>query len=363
MSGAATIPTPAKPRLRHRAEPWVVGGFAIAGIMLLLFWRLILVVIPPGHVGVLYSLLAGGTVTEHALDEGLHFKWPWNRVYLFETRLQSLPLEVNALSLEGMSVRIEATVVFRINAKAPGRILQEIGHNYVERIVQPLAIGTIRSVVALTDSHRLYTFDSGNASASTLRLLANQITSEMIRFEGLVFRSVTIPDTVRQSIEQKLTQEQLAASYAFVLNRVRSEAERRRIEALGLQNYYTIIGSSLSRDVLTWAGIQATSDLARSTNAKVVVVGGGQGQMPLILGSDILNGSQAPPRTDEMKPDDAPLNLPPSKADVQEPVASPMHNLLLPGGTRAVPRMPAGAAPLPPSAPPASTPAPASAQP
>jgi regulator of protease activity HflC (stomatin/prohibitin superfamily) len=323
-------------RFRMGAEPWIVGGIAVGGILLLLFWRLVLVAIPPGHVGVLYSLLSGGTVTERSLPEGLHVKWPWNRVYLFETRLQSLSLQVNALSLEGMSVQVEATAIFRINQSAPGRVLQEVGDDYVKRIVQPLAISAIRRVVAMSDSHRLYTFDSEAASASVLRLLSSQVASEMIRFEEVVFRSVGIPDAVRQAIEQKLTQEQLAASYAFVLSRARSEAERRRIEALGLQNYYTIIGSSLSRDVLTWAGIQTTSDLARSTNAKLVVVGGGQGQMPLILGSDILNGAAAPQRTTEMRPEEAPLSLPPVQSEAHDPARTSMTPLLLPGGGRAV---------------------------
>jgi regulator of protease activity HflC (stomatin/prohibitin superfamily) len=331
-------------RFRQGAEPWIVGGLAIAGILLLLFWRLVLVVIPPGHVGVLYSLLSGGTVTDRSLGEGLTVKWPWNRVYLFETRLQSLALDVNALSLEGMGVRVEATAVFRINPDAPGRLLREVGHDYVARIAQPLAVSAVRRVVALSDSHRLYTFDSATASAEVLRLLSSQVASEMIRFEEVVFRSIGIPDTVRQSIEQKLTQEQLAASYAFVLTRAQSEAERQRIEALGLQNYYTIVGSALSRDVLTWAGIQATSELARSTNSKVVVVGGGQGQMPLILGSDILSAAPAPPRSTEMRPEEAPLNLPPVRTELHDPTRTPLPGLILPGGSRAAP----GTTPPPP---------------
>jgi hypothetical protein len=39
--------------------------------------------------------------------------------------------------------------------------------------------------------------------------------------------------------------------------------------------------------VLAWQGILATQELAKSPNAKTVVVGGGKNGLPLILGGSV----------------------------------------------------------------------------
>ena len=84
----------------------------IIGIILLLLWRFVFLTIPAGHVGVLFSLLGGGTVKEWVMQEGIAMKWPWNRVFLFEVRTQRIPFEVIALSAEGMTVTVEGAVFF-----------------------------------------------------------------------------------------------------------------------------------------------------------------------------------------------------------------------------------------------------------
>ena len=45
--------------------------------------------IPAGHEGVLYERLAGGTNVQRAYDEGLHFLWPWNSMYVYDARFQT----------------------------------------------------------------------------------------------------------------------------------------------------------------------------------------------------------------------------------------------------------------------------------
>src|SRR3954464_7156833 len=104
--------------MRYSIEPYVVGAIAVAGILFLLFWRLVLVAIPPGHVGALYSLFGGGTVMNHVLPEGLALKWPWNRIYIFDVRLQVMPLNIDALSSEGLRVNLDAALVFRMDPRS-----------------------------------------------------------------------------------------------------------------------------------------------------------------------------------------------------------------------------------------------------
>jgi regulator of protease activity HflC (stomatin/prohibitin superfamily) len=68
----------------------------------------------------------------------------------------------------------------------------------------------------------------------------------------------------------------------FVLEKERQEAERKRIEAQGIQDFQRIVSQGISDQLLRWKGIEATSRLAESNNSKVVIVGGKDG-LPLIL--------------------------------------------------------------------------------
>ena len=77
----------------------------------------------------------------------------------------------------------------------------------------------------------------------------------------------------------------------FVLVKEKQEAERKRIEAQGLQDFQRIVSQGISEQFLRWKGIEATEHLAKSPNAKVVIVGGRDG-LPLILNTGSATGQE-----------------------------------------------------------------------
>ena len=103
---------------------------------------------------------------------------------------------------------------------------------------------------------------------------------------ALLIRSISLPDQIRQAIENKLKQEQEALAYQFRLDKEKSEAERKRIAAEGEARANEIINNSLTDNLLKMRGIEATRDLSNSPNSKVVVIGSGKDGMPLILGGN-----------------------------------------------------------------------------
>ena len=103
---------------------------------------------------------------------------------------------------------------------------------------------------------------------------------------ALLMREVTLPDNIKKAIESKLQQEQEALAYRFKLDREKSEAERKRIAAEGEAVANKIINSSLTASLLKMRGIEATIELAKSPNAKVIVIGSSKDGMPLILGNN-----------------------------------------------------------------------------
>jgi len=91
-----------------------------------------------------------------------------------------------------------------------------------------------------------------------------------------------LPASVKAVIEQKINAEQDAQKMQFVLLKERQEADRKRVEAQGISDYQRIISESLTERQLQYEQIQAMKELAKSPNAKVVVMPS-KGGVPLIL--------------------------------------------------------------------------------
>ena len=279
----------------ERRAVYLVGALVVLGFFLLLFWRLIFVVIPPGHAGVRYDLFFG-TRLDRVAREGLNVKLPWNFIYVYDLRLQALPQKVIALSREGMTVDIDIVVLFHPDADGLARLHREIGPEYVERTVVPRSVGAVRQYVSQHDSHELYTVDAEALQAKIIGATKADLARDHVVAQEVVLKRLTLPSNVVAAIEQKLAEEQRAASYEFRLEAEAAEAERLRVKGVGIQRYYATVERSLTPSLLTWRGIEATAELAQSQNSKVVIVGSGKNQLPLILGSDIsLQAEPKPP--------------------------------------------------------------------
>jgi prohibitin 2 len=313
MSTTAIDPPPA--RFGSRLVSFVIGVLLAGGLAVLLLWHAVLVRIPPGHVGVLYSLLSGGTVMDRIYPEGLQAKLPWNRMYLWETRVQAHPFTLLAFSAEGMPITVEATTLFRAVREQTPQLLVDVGPDYVERIVAPVSTAAVRRIIARYDSHELYTIGADQLQTELLEYMRASPEAGLIYYVDVLVRTVRLPDALVTAIEQKLSQQQIAASYEFRLISQRQEAERLRIQGIGLRNFYSIVQSALTDKLLTWRGIEATVEVAKSPNTKIVIVGGNKDQLPLILGSDITRGPTGQEAVTPVPGDASPLpdwsSLPP----------------------------------------------------
>ncbi|MBO6782681.1 MAG: hypothetical protein JJ899_05315 [Alphaproteobacteria bacterium] len=273
---------------------WAVGIAILVGFLLLVLWRFVFVTVPPGHVGVYFSLLDGGTVLDDTIGEGLTAKLPWDRIFLFEVRTQRLPYEVVALSAEGMRVTVEGAALFRPVSENTPDVLTRLGLDYPTRIVEPLVRSIIRDEITHINSNELYSVDHPELQENILRRMRQHGLSADIAIDDLVITEIRLPVQVATAIDVKLAQEQRAAGYEFLIAAEQREAERLRVQAIGLRNFYAIVSEALNDTLLTWRGIEATVQLSQSPNSKVVVVGGNRDQLPLILGSDIANVPSTP---------------------------------------------------------------------
>jgi regulator of protease activity HflC (stomatin/prohibitin superfamily) len=271
----------------------IVALVLFLGIVSLFVWPFVFFVIRPGEVGVLYRLLTTGTETSFVYNEGLGMKLPWNRIYRFDVRTQAHDYQVHALAQDGLSVDVEMTILFHPVPTNVGRLHKEIGPDYVERLVRPITIESVRDVIGKTRPHDLYRLNIEILEDQVLKQL-NASSDRLIYYQDVTVRDIRLPDALNTAITRKLTEQENASAYEYILQQAEKEAERKRIEAIGIQTFYSIVANALSPQLLTWRGIEATVDIARSNNTKVVIVGGGKDQLPLILGSDIANQPTLP---------------------------------------------------------------------
>jgi regulator of protease activity HflC (stomatin/prohibitin superfamily) len=122
--------------------------------------------------------------------------------------------------------------------------------------------------------------------ADITNLLALKLAENFIQLNDVLIRNIKLPRTLEDAIERKLQQEQESLEYEFRLEKEAKEADRKRIEAQGIQDFQNIVSDGISEELLRWKGIEATAELAKSDNAKVVIIGGGEDGLPIILGGN-----------------------------------------------------------------------------
>lgn len=245
------------------------------------------VTIGSGEAGVLYKTFGGGVVTDQPpLDEGFHIVAPWNKVFVYEVRQQELFEKMKVLSSNGLEIQIDASAWYLPIKNDLGKLHQEKGENYLERVIQPAIRSAARSVVGRYTPEQLYSSKRDAIQDEIFEETKKILDKQFIQLNEILVRDVTLPSTIKEAIERKLRQEQESLEYEFRITKAEKEAERVRIEAEGKAQANRILSASLTDNILKEMGIQATLQLANSNNAKVVVVGSGDDGLPLILGNN-----------------------------------------------------------------------------
>ncbi|NNF18855.1 MAG: prohibitin family protein [Flavobacteriaceae bacterium] len=245
------------------------------------------VTIGSGEAGVLYKTFGGGVVTDEApLGEGFHIVAPWNRVFIYEVRRQELFEKMKVLSSNGLDIQLDASAWFKPEYNELGKLHQEIGDGYVQRILLPTIRSAARSVVGRYTPEQLYSSKRDAIQKEIFEETKKIIDNQHIVLDEILVRDVTLPPTIKDAIERKLRQEQESLEYEFRLEKADKEAQRQRIQAQGKADANKILSASLNDKILQDKGIEATLKLAESPNSKVVIVGSSKDGLPLILGNN-----------------------------------------------------------------------------
>lgn len=267
--------------------PYVVVTFVVLVLGLILSNSTFLT-IEAGESGVLFKRFSGGLEKDIVYGQGFHVVAPWNTMYIYNVKEQTAEESMSVLDSNGLTVRVDVTVRFNPFQDKIGYVHERFGKSYVQTLVIPQVRSAVRQVLGRFSAEEIYSTKRAEVELSIINEAEKTLSgpNNNIRMNALLMREVTLPDNIKKAIESKLQQEQEALAYRFRLDRERSEAERKKIAAEGEATANKIINSSLTEALLKMRGIEATIELSKSPNTKVVVIGGGDEGLPLILGNN-----------------------------------------------------------------------------
>lgn len=285
--------------------PEIAVVIMIFVFMVVYFSDEIFYTIPPGSVGVLWLRFGGGTVLYRYLGEGLHIIAPWDKIYIYDVRLQQLEQDFDVLSADGLKMTVNIAYRFQAIPETVPELHQYIGPNYVSVLLTTEIGARARDIFSRNTPEEIFSdrriqiqreilVDVQKDLQTTFSPMAKHSPDhpiDFVRLDDVLIRGITLPPEVEAAINRKEEQKQLNLEYDYRLLRETKEAERKKIEAGGIREFQDTVSTGITDSYLRWKGIEATLELARSNNAKIVIVGGGKDGLPLILG----NMDAAPP--------------------------------------------------------------------
>jgi prohibitin 1 len=270
-------------RLRAAAVRSVRGVLVGVGVVLALIACVqFLRVVPAGHVGVVDVF---GSVRPTPLAAGLRIVNPFANVLDMSIMTQEIKETMEVPSREGLTMQLEVSVLYHLTPDKAPEVYRTVGLNYADVVLVPQFRSVARGVTASYEAKALYTSEREQLASQIAGELRKQVEPRGVAIESTPLRRMGLPQKLAAAIEEKLSAEQESQRMQFVLQKETQEAERKRIEAQGIADFQRIVSQGISDQLLKWKGIEATMEIAKSSNAKVIVVGSGKEGLPIILGN------------------------------------------------------------------------------
>ena len=279
---------------KNKEELHAIGnGLYWAGLTLGVFGLLWSSVkqIDAGKVGV-QSLF--GKIQNQVLPSGLNLVNPLMDVMELDIKTQNYTMSgvhdegnkegddaIRVLTADGLEVTIDLTVLYSVLPSEAPRLVRETGMDYQNKIIRPLTRTKMRDNAVYFTAVDLYSTKRDIFQSKIFKSIEDDFKKRGLILEQLLVRNITLPGTVKASIEEKIKAEQDAQKMEFVLQKEKQEADRKRVEAQGIADYQRIISSGLGDKQLQYEQIQVMKGLITSPNAKVVIMNGSK--TPVIL--------------------------------------------------------------------------------
>lgn len=259
----------------------ITVSLLILAFLIAFFWHNIVVSIYPGQQGVRWSRFTGTQLNE-INREGMHIIWPWDVMYTYNTRVQTMNSTLEILTTEGLTITVDYAFRFYPIRNGIPTIHQTLGENYAQTFVDPEVKAASMSVIGNYPPEQLYRISTLVIQASIKYYLNKQLLAHNIVLDDYLIKRIRLPQPVADSIERKMVADQLSQEYDYRLTIAKKEKDRKSIEAQGISSFEKISGIP----ILKWKGLEVTGELAKSPNSKIIIMGNGDKGLPLLLNAD-----------------------------------------------------------------------------
>jgi regulator of protease activity HflC (stomatin/prohibitin superfamily) len=305
--------------VRHLPSVSLAALVTALGIVVL--WPYMVITVPSGSVGVLWHRFLGfdpycwcfinrGTALNprELREEGLHLIAPWNKLFIYDLRLQSTTQTFNAISKDGVSVTAQINVRYQLVHNSVGVLHKFIGPDYARTILIPEIGSQARQIISQYSAQEVYTSRDriqGEIRESAQRTLAAKL-NELVQPQAMeepnaqdyrdflqdailildtLVLGIELPPQIVAAINRQTEQYYMIQEYRYRVEREAQESKRKMIEANGIAAFQKTVSQGISDSYLRWRGIEATLALAQSSNSKIVIIGSGKDGLPIILGN------------------------------------------------------------------------------
>jgi len=236
------------------------------------------------HTGYIGIPVLFGKVKGSYLEPGLNIHSPLSRVIELDLRTQKADETGIIPSKEMLNMTLKTSINFHIDKNKAMEIYSTVGTDYFEKLIDPHIRSSIREITSEYRAEQFFSSDRNQIQQRIEESLSQKLQQRGIIIESIMLKEVSPPALVIAAIEKKQAQQQEAEAMKFRLQSERLEAERKEIEAKGIQRFQEIVKQGIDTNLLAWKGIEATEMLAKSKNAKIVIIGNkGTNGMPLII--------------------------------------------------------------------------------
>lgn len=251
------------------------------------FWKDIFIFIEPGQAGVRWNRFTG--TEEDTYFEGINIIPPWDKMYIYDVRIQERKDTLELLSSDGLPIDLRISVRFQPNVLQLSFLHKEIGEKYADKIVMPEAIEALRKVIGNYRAQDIFATDEhGLLQEIKDALLEDFRMFDQIMVDKVLIEELSLPEDIQHAIVAKLQEEQREMQYKFRVRKESAEKDRKFIEAEGIKRFEEISGIS----IIQWRALEVTEKLAESPNSKIIVIGTDDNDLPVLL-----NAGEAPSTT------------------------------------------------------------------
>ena len=248
-------------RAFDRESRWPSLIIPLVALVLILPFVWPFVLVGAGERAVIFNRFSG--VQQGQLGEGLHAVIPWvQRATVYDVKAQTYTMSksanesnqqagnssdaLQALTADGQPVSLEMSVRFHADPKQIWRLHQEIGPDYLAKVVRPEVRSDVRMIIAQYPVVDVYGPKRAEIIAQIDSRLRAELAKNYVVLDDALLRDVSFSPQFQQAVEQKQVAQQDVQRMEYERDRADKERRRKIIEAEGEAESIRLKAAALS---------------------------------------------------------------------------------------------------------------------